>query len=144
MTEVTAIPSQARFVKTKETALPHTCIACGRSADGKTDFIDFGVSIDYLGAVLLCSYCSKQIARTMGYIHPGERDLSVADKKVAEKELAEARKKIDELTSALATLRYVDTLGIGNTSSDEGPSKDEGSGDSVSEDSVSGKTNIFG
>ena len=61
---------QAKFQLTKAPAQPQSCAACGVSAKGYNEFVDFNLSLDFYGAVIFCTDCAKEIAATVGFVDP--------------------------------------------------------------------------
>ena len=59
---------------TKTPALPSKCAVCYTDAKGIKDFIDFGSSLDYYGAILICSDCIVNAAELVDMV-PVARDL---------------------------------------------------------------------
>lgn len=96
-------PLQSKFQVVTSTLLPHKCIACGSEADGAKEFMDFGVSIDYEGAVYLCLNCCKQIANTIGFTAPFERDHALLELTRCQDELAEVRKRVQSYSDLLVS-----------------------------------------
>lgn len=63
--------------------LPGKCAICGYAGAGgqageDRDFIDFGLSVDYYGAVVFCEACVVEIAAPLGYVGPDLYDSTVA------------------------------------------------------------------
>jgi hypothetical protein len=52
------------FVRTDNPPSPATCILCGSGT--KADYLDFGISIEFHGALLLCNECFKAAASVFG------------------------------------------------------------------------------
>jgi hypothetical protein len=71
-------PSNSKFQLVTETLIPHKCVACNVSADGRMQFVDFGLSLDVedplyigvpneaLGVIYICENCAKEIASLIG------------------------------------------------------------------------------
>lgn len=103
MTEVTTNPDQSKFVLHTNLPLPCSCIACGRSQRNSSEpFLDFNVSLDFVGALLLCLDCVNQIARE----HVSEYDLERLNHyDTAVASAAGAQDRIDELENENHDLR---------------------------------------
>lgn len=52
---------------TKYPPLPSRCAICLFPSDGKREFIDFQLSFDYEGAVVICTECWLPVAERLGY-----------------------------------------------------------------------------
>lgn len=88
-------------------ALPVACIACGVSTK---PVVDFGVSIDYYGAVYICVDCVKEMAHMFGFVPRKEFENVVdelevvkANLKDAENAVTDAVKDINERANLLHT-----------------------------------------
>lgn len=79
---------------TREPALPSKCINCNFSADGKREFLDTGASEDYYGAIVFCIDCCREMATSLGYITPYDRDDAVEKMTVAVQEAVLAKEKL--------------------------------------------------
>lgn len=127
----TTNPDQAKFQLITETALPHKCMACGLNADGRREFVDFGISYDYEGAMLICSDCAEAIGRLMGLISRDEHDTAVAALVASKVKLDTAEEKINELTAAITTFSFVRSHLGDMRSINDSIKQDEDSGESV-------------
>ena len=63
-----------KFQLITETPLPNKCIACGKEGTGSNQFVDFGVSLDYVGAILICYNCCTEMAELVDYVPCDEAD----------------------------------------------------------------------
>jgi hypothetical protein len=57
-----------RITITRYPPLPSSCAICNFSADGSRGFLDFQVSLDYYGAVVICEECVAPVAQLFGYV----------------------------------------------------------------------------
>lgn len=74
-------------------ALPGRCAICGYGGgDSNRRFIDFGLQLDYYGAVNFCTECIREVAESIGYV-PRE----FLDK--AEEEIVHLRTLVDNNTA---------------------------------------------
>lgn len=133
--EDTTNPDQAKFRLITETALPHKCMACGLNADGSRKFVDFGVSFDYEGAMLICSDCAEAIGRLMNLITRDEHDRAVEALTLCQEKLRTAETMINELTAAFTTIDFVHSHLDDMRSAGDSVKQNEDSRDSVSETS---------
>jgi hypothetical protein len=123
-----------------EPALPATCAICVRSADGTIKFVDFNVSLDYYGAVVICEDCIKECMGLFDYI-PKER-LEIAKNLGHEtlEQLEVAHNELDRYRSV------IDTLGIVRPDLDitilADGSKSKTSDEPVSESEQSDRTRV--
>lgn len=53
---------------TLQPPLPSLCCICNFSADGKRRFLDFQMSIDIYGAVVICEECIAPVATLFGFV----------------------------------------------------------------------------
>ena len=96
-------PDQAKFQIVTSTLLPHKCLACEGKADGTKQFVDFGVSIDYEGAMYICVSCAEEIARTVSYIPPYERDEAILENDRLRSDLIESEERVRSLTDTFVS-----------------------------------------
>lgn len=50
--------------------VPGTCVSCGSSRTDDRDYIDFGLTLDFVGVIYFCTFCMSECANTIGYISP--------------------------------------------------------------------------
>lgn len=93
---------------TKEPALPSKCINCNFSADGKREFLDTGASEDFYGAIVFCIDCCREMAVSLGFITPIQRDDALSKMTVAIQEAVLVREKLE------AWERVVEQYGFNN------------------------------
>lgn len=96
-------------------AAPAICVVCkaggGKLPQGeRLKFIDFGMDIEYYGAVYFCSNCIVNVAYALGYYGPAE--MAAVESKLARLyiEHAEMKDQNDALRNALHSLGI--SLGI--------------------------------
>lgn len=56
-----------KTTKTFYPPLPSQCCICFFKSDGTREFLDFQMSLDFYGAVLICSECVAPVAQLFGY-----------------------------------------------------------------------------
>lgn len=59
--------SQKMFI-TNSPALPARCVVCYSDAKSNQSFIDFGMQLDFYGAILICDLCMVNAAELVGFI----------------------------------------------------------------------------
>lgn len=74
-----------KIVLTKYPALPSKCAVCHHGSDGVLEFVDFQLSFDYEGVVVICVNCMVNVAQVL--------DL------VPRKELSEQAQQIENLVT---------------------------------------------
>ncbi len=94
--------SDKMFV-TKAPALPSKCAVCYTQAKGQQDFIDFGASIDYYGAILICELCIVNAAKLVGFVSEADSLKAESDSTVAKAETIALRLKVQTLESLVAS-----------------------------------------
>lgn len=107
MTEVTTNPDAALYKLTREPALPMKCVGCGRPADGKLEFVDFNVSFDYEGAILICRPCGLDIGRLVGLVDSNKIEEAAQEASLTAQSLEEAQQNVIRLTDQLTAYRSV-------------------------------------
>ena len=61
---------------------PAKCANCGSAKPDGRQYIDFGLQIDFYGALFFCGFCLKDIATNMGLFKAIEEDLVAAHEKL--------------------------------------------------------------
>lgn len=91
-------------------ASPGKCAVCGYSASGDSEpddrrqYLDFGLDIEYYGAIYICTACVNEVAVGMGYALPEIVDAVREEAEQVKSELARlsaATEVINELGSVL-------------------------------------------
>jgi hypothetical protein len=111
-------PLQNKFQVITATSLPHKCVACGSEADGRKEFVDFGISFDFEGCIYFCMGCAEEIARTIGFITSEERDNALLRMEVAEGKLEEERNRVRTLTDTFVAFNIPDGVSSNDSDSD--------------------------
>lgn len=101
------MPTSSRFrILDQPYSLPSKCSFCGigHNEDGKRQFIDTGLDLDWYGVVYICSTCFIEIAQTLGFLSP-QQYTHVADAGIeAEVENRGLKVENDALRTALNLL----------------------------------------
>ena len=64
------IPPTSRFsVHINANSAPGKCCACGSAGDDGRQFIDFGMQLDWYGAVYFCTFCVTELCAAAGFVH---------------------------------------------------------------------------
>ena len=63
-----SLTTSDKTVLTKYPPLPSKCVICLRDSNGEIDFIDFQMSVDVYGAVVICVGCFVPVADLLGYV----------------------------------------------------------------------------
>jgi hypothetical protein len=119
--EVRELPENdpsAKFQILTTVPLPRYCVACRMGADGRNQFVDLTMDLDYYGAVLLCRNCAEEIARVVGF----ESTAIIADKLLNHSELIE--KLADAELKVQVLENVVFTYGISSDPSSDEPAID--------------------
>lgn len=106
-----------KFKLTVQPALPSKCTGCGFDADGRKEFIDTTMSLDFYGAVLFCEDCVREMAATIGMVNP-ENELALGDtitQLTKENELLEQR--VEALEGVVFTYRMPSVASASTASS---------------------------
>ncbi|HEY0750374.1 MAG TPA: hypothetical protein VGD26_04430, partial [Chitinophagaceae bacterium] len=61
--------SSDKITLIKYPGVPSCCAICRRGSDGELDFVDFQLSVDYYGAIVICTTCIAPVAQVLGYVH---------------------------------------------------------------------------
>ncbi len=60
-------------------ALPSKCAICGSGPETERKFVDFGLQLDYYGAVYFCSLCMCNVAELLGYVTPAKYNATAEE-----------------------------------------------------------------
>ena len=105
-----------KFKLTVQPALPSKCTGCGFDADGRKEFIDTTMSLDFYGAVLFCEDCVREMAATIGMVNP-ENELAFGEtitQLTKENELLEQR--VEALEGVVFTYRMPNPVTVSGSS----------------------------
>lgn len=123
---------------TKYPPLPSKCVICLRGSDGELLFVDFQMSVDIYGAVVICTDCIIPIAHGLGFV---EHDVYDDAATRVEKLLVENRKLTDENAKLNATFDSIlnlrpnaDLSSLPVNESTDSDSKDDDSGVALDSD----------
>lgn len=97
----TNFKSGAKMSLTREPALPSKCINCGFSANGKKEFLDVGASEDYYGAIVFCIDCCREMAVSLGFITPYQRDQAIEQMEAAVADSVLAKEKLKAIENVI-------------------------------------------
>lgn len=67
------VPTSSRFrILDQPYSLPSKCAFCGigHNEDGRRQFVDTGLDLDWYGVVYICTNCFIEIAQTLGFLSP--------------------------------------------------------------------------
>lgn len=92
----------------KHPALPATCAVCYRSADGVVDFLDWQLSLDYYGAVLVCEDCAREMLVVLGFAPVAEvtsRNEQIENLTIRNRELVEENERVRAALNSILAVR---------------------------------------
>lgn len=95
--------TSAKMFVTKSPALPSRCVVCYTQAKGNQDFIDFGESIDYYGAITICDLCIVNASKLVGFVPVAEVEKAQAELVPLSAEVINLRLKVQSLESLVAS-----------------------------------------
>lgn len=111
-----ASEGSGRIVVVTEPALPATCVVCARSANGAIKFIDFNVSLDWYGSVVICEDCCKEALGVLDYTPNINFTNKVQELEETRAQLEVALSELVKYKSALDGLSFIrpdlDPLGV--------------------------------
>lgn len=115
-------------------AAPGKCVVCGFAGGIESDdrkFIDWGFSLDFYGAIIICSKCIQSIANSLDYASPEQ----IEKLHIFVNEMLEERRNLREenykLRNALSNLHFLPS----DDSPIENGADPEGQDDSGSDES---------
>lgn len=96
-----------KITLTKYPPLPSQCRVCFRSANGELEFVDFQCSVDYEGAINICTDCWISAASLFGYVSPVAQEETVEQLRVVHTQYEELKKEHERTQHALDSLLSV-------------------------------------
>lgn len=133
---------KSKYFITKEPALPAKCVGC---YNDKLELIDTTFSIDYYGAVLICSDCAKEMVSLIGFIDPERERKALELSNELTQELEIEKKKVEALEDVVRayglwqfTLTDESDSDLSTIKDEESSNSSEGSGDSGPEETEPG------
>lgn len=113
----------------KHPPLPATCAVCNRSANGNVDFLDWNLSLDYYGAVLLCEDCAREMVSILGFAPVAEvenRNEQIENLTLRNRELVEENDRVRAALNSVLVVRP--DLRVDGNQSDDLDSEDTENG----------------
>jgi hypothetical protein len=120
-------------------ALPGICAICGFPGGTNTDgreFVDWGLSLEFYGAVIFCTSCFKSAAEKLGFL--SYEDTQLLRRQVSEtvEEISMVKAENDHLRVALSKLNLVPQFASRNPDIESEPEiADEGIGSDSQDES---------
>jgi hypothetical protein len=93
-----------KITLTKYPPLPSVCAICKFSANGEVEFLDFEMSLDIYGAVVICERCIAPVAQLFGYVTSVELNNANSIIVSQQEELIEVREANARLNSTLDSI----------------------------------------
>lgn len=81
---------------------PGTCVLCGTSRTDDRQYIDIGLTVEYVGVIYFCTFCMTEVANRIGC-------YTIEQSKQLEDELDRARQRILEFETKDSALNDVIT-----------------------------------
>lgn len=81
---------------------PGTCVLCGTSRTDDRQYIDIGLTVEYVGVIYFCTFCMTEVANRIGC-------YTIEQSKKLEDELDRARQRILEFETKDSALNDVIT-----------------------------------
>lgn len=125
----------SKITKTTEPALPSSCSVCSVAAKGYNAFYDFGVSIDWYGAILICEDCAQNLAELLDLTKITRLETAVAEGEALIAELIEQKKALEHVVSAYLIPESVGSSGDSDGTVHNGSVQDESAASGESSDS---------
>ena len=82
--------------------LPAQCVVCYRTFKQGTVFLDFGMNVEFYGAILMCDDCITNAGTLIGLIPVAKADQTTLEWVTATDALVQANKKVRILESFVA------------------------------------------
>lgn len=85
--------------------VPGTCASCGSSSTDDRDYVDFGMTVDFVGVIYFCTFCFTECANALGWISPEQARNMEELLEVTEKKVVDFYTKDRALNDAVRVLR---------------------------------------
>lgn len=108
---------------------PHKCANCGSTKIDDRKYVDFGLEVDWYGAVMLCTHCLKDIANTAGLFT--KLEMKILDLELKNKDIQQLQEQGARLHENVAKLGeefknyYVSLYSLGDDPSPDNSSNME-------------------
>lgn len=93
-----------KITLTKYPALPSHCAICLHGSDGKLDFVDFQLSFDYEGVVVICVPCWESAASLLGFVSKETWEQAADQLRVLHNRVEELQEENAKLQLALDSI----------------------------------------
>lgn len=123
-------------------AAPGHCAICGYAGGIENDdrkFVDWGFSLDFFGAVIICTTCVQTIANALGFLSVVQSEDLLASSFAMVNQVAELEEENGNLRSAIGSLGLV-SFASGNSEQGNPPQGQNDSG--IAESASSGGPEI--
>lgn len=84
---------------------PGTCALCGASRNDDRKYVDFGLTVDYIGVIYFCTFCMTELANRIGCLMPEQTQKLEDELNVARQTILDFQKDKAALDDAVSTLR---------------------------------------
>lgn len=136
---MTELSTASKYILTTTPPLPSKCVGCGKDAKNDEPFVDLTNSLDYYGAVLICSECAHEIAtELLGLVSTDLVDEVTANLEIAEAFISaqtEKMKALERVVAAYAIAVWDNDRNSSESSDQREERSDEDSGEGESETS---------
>lgn len=84
---------------------PGVCAICGSSNNEDRDYVDFGLTIDYVGTIYFCTFCIQELCNRMGCLTPEQSKHLEDQLDAAKQEILTFQKEKAAINDIRDTLR---------------------------------------
>lgn len=84
---------------------PGTCVVCGTSRSDDRQYIDLGLTVEFVGVIYFCTFCMRELANQLGCLMPEQTQALEAELDAARQRILEFNTKESALDGAINTLR---------------------------------------
>lgn len=93
---------------------PGDCVMCGASRTDDRQYIDIGLTVDFIGVIYFCTKCMQEVANTLGCLMPEQTKQLEDELDAARTRILEFETKDQALNDAIDALRTVVVFNPGN------------------------------
>jgi hypothetical protein len=101
---------------------PGTCVVCGAARTDDREYVDFGLDIDFVGAIYFCTLCMQEVMNHLGCLTKEQSEALEQENDRLRMHILQFKTKEAALDDAISKLRSTGLLNISSTDdlSDDG------------------------
>lgn len=93
---------------------PGDCVMCGASRTDDRDYVDIGLTVDFVGVIYFCTICMTEVANRLGCLMPEQTKKLEDELDAAQMRILEFETKDQAFNDAIGTIRNLGLFGPSN------------------------------